>query len=311
MNTKMIKFLIIGVICFTNITLNAQDCEILLVPYIQNKITPLPDEARSYLATKLEQIITQNGLGAGSGTGQFYLVSKFSVLSKDIISGPPQMISEQISVTLSLIDYSGEKIIASTSFEVQAVGKNENKLYVNALRNIKPDNVKIQEFIKLGKEKMLNYYDNNYQNIIKKAQTLASMKNYEEALFYSTSIPECSKGYDAAIEASMQIYKQSIDYFCQKNLMAANSVWAASQNMEGAYKAGIYLNRIDPDAACYKDAVALYKEIKNSVKEDWKFEFKNYDERALERARIDAYREVGVAWGKGQKPSTTVIGRLN
>ena len=85
---------------------------------------------------------------------------------------------------------------------------------------------------------------------------------------------------------------------------------AASPNAIGAPQAGVYLAAIEPDAKCYSEAVALYNEIKTNVGEDWKFEFKYYDERSLERERINAYKEVGVAFGKGQQPSTTVIGRL-
>jgi hypothetical protein len=304
---KILKLLIISALCLFGINTNAQKCEMLIVPYVQDEISPLPEESRSYLTTKLEQIITQNGIGASEGLGQFYLVSKFAVLNKDIVSSAPRMISQKMAVSISLVDYFGEKVIAATTFEIQGVGQNENKMYINALRNINPENAKIQEFVKIAKEKILSYYDDNYQTIIKKAQTLASMKNYEEALFYSSSIPECSKGYEAAVTASKQIYKQSIDYFCSKGLFAARNAWAASPNAAGAAEVAVYLNQIDPDATCYKDALTLYNEIKTSVKEDWKYEFRNYDERALEIKRIDAIQEIGVAWGKGQQPKTTNI----
>lgn len=307
---KKIVILLVAAWSLFNVSLRAQNCDILLIPYIQDNIDPLPDETRSYLETKLTQIITQNGIGTDEGFGQFYLTSKFAVLNKDVIAGSPQMISQRISVTLYLFDYFGEKVIETSSFEIQAAGTNENKLYINAIRNIKPENEKIQDFVKTGKKKILNYYNTNYEVIIKKSQTLASMKNYEEALFYLTSVPECSQGYDKAVAACKSIYHAYIDNLCQRTLLQARTAWAAQPNAAGAAEAGIYLNNIEPDAACYKDAQALYSEIKSSVKEDWKFEFKNYDERALERARIEAYRQVGVAWGKGQKPSSIIIGKL-
>jgi len=306
---KRIIILLSVVLSFNYALLNAQNCEIVVIPYIQDKIAPLPEETRSYLETKLSQIVTKDGI-AGAGFGQFYLISKFALLNKDILPGPPVMISQKISVTLSLFDYFGEKVIASTTLELQATGANENKAYINGIRNLNPDNAKVQEFLKSGKEKMLSYYDNNYNTIIKKAQNLAAMKQYEEALFYLSAVPECSKGYDATTAVAKSVYKEYIDYHCLRTLQQARSAWAASPNAAGAAEAGEYLAMIEPDAKCYSDALALYNEIKNSVKEDWKFEFKNYDERALERERINAIREVGTAFGKGQQPSTTVIGRM-
>jgi hypothetical protein len=291
--------------------LNAQECEIPLIPYIRDRIDPLPEETRSYLETKLTQMVTENGISAGAGYGQFYLVSRFTLLTKDIVSGSPTMISQRISMSLSIVDYFGEKVIASTNFEFTATGSNENKSFINGIRSISPANPKIQNFIRSGKEKMLNYYDSNYGTIIKKAQTLAETKQYEEALFHLASIPECSKGYHAAVDESFFIYKTYVDYQCLRNLQQARSIWAASPNASGASAAGAYLVRIEPDAGCYSDAVALYNEIKSSVKEQWDFEFKNYDARALERERINAFREVGIAYGKGQQPSTTILERLH
>ena len=45
--------------------------------------------------------------------------------------------------------------------------------------------------------------------------------------------------------------------------------------------------------------------------DDWKFEMKQYQDGIdLEKQRINAMREVGVAFGKGQQPTTTNIGFL-
>ena len=293
-----------------SIPLHAQNCEVLIIPYIRDNIDPLPEETRSYLETKLAQVITQDGIAAGEGFGQFYLISKFTLLSKDIVPGPPMMISQRINVSLSIVDYFGEKVIASTNVELQATGTNENKAYINGIRNLNPANAKIQAFLKAGKEKMLAYYDGNIGNIVKKAQNLAAMKQFEEALFYLASVPECSKGYDLALAEGLKVYKEYIDYTCQRYLMLARTAWAAAPNADGATQAGVYLASIEPDAKCYSEALALYNEIKASVKEDWKYEFKYYDERSLERERINAFREVGVAFGKGQQPSTTILGRF-
>jgi len=307
---KRIIIISISVFIIAAATLNAQQCEIPLIPYIPGKIDPLPEESRSYLESKMTQIITQNGIGMGSGYGQFYLVSKVTLLSKDIVSGSPTLITQRVNVALSIIDYFDEKVIAATSIELQGSGVNENKSYLNAIRNLNPANPKIQQFIQSGKDKILSYYNNNSDAIISKAETLAETGKFEEALFLLASIPECSKGYSAAMEESLLIYKIYVNYNCLRNLQQARNAWAVSPNAAGASAAGAYLVKIEPYASCYSDAVALYNEIKSSVAEDWKFEFKNYDARALERERINACREVGVAYGNGQQPSTMVMDKF-
>ena len=63
-----------------------------------------------------------------------------------------------------------------------------------------------------------------------------------------------------------------------------------------------------PDASCYGDAMALYKEIKGKVLDDWKFEMKKYQDGVdLEKARINAMRDIGVAYGSHQPQQKTNI----
>jgi hypothetical protein len=194
--------------------------------------------------------------------------------------------------------------------ELTGVGTNENRAYINAIRNLNPAHLRIQNFVKESKQKMLDYYDGNYNTIIQRAQNLANQRQFEEALYHLTSIPECSKGYNTAMAIAADVYMAYINYNCQLNLQQARMLWAASPNAEGAAQAGYFLAFIEPGIPCHAESMTLYNEIKASVKEDWKFEFRNYDPRSLERERINAFREVGVAFGKGQQPSTTIIGRL-
>ena len=95
---------------------------------------------------------------------------------------------------------------------------------------------------------------------------------------------------------------------CRINLANARTAWFSKQSAEGAEEAGRYLSQILPDAGCYQDAVKLYEEIKSRVDEDLRFEMKKYDDAVnLESKRIEAMKQIGVAYGKGQQPSTTNI----
>ena len=300
------------------VRLAAADCELLLTPVVDARYTQIPVASQAYLETKLSQMITANGIGIGARGGQFCLLAKCDLLSKDVIGGAPIVQTQRMSFTLFLADMIDEKIIASTNIEVVSSGASEAQAYINAIRRLNVNDRNIQAMIRTGKEKIMDFYNTNTEAIVKKAQNLASLAYYEEALFLLTSIPECSPKYDLAIAACGPVYQAYIDRECAQNLMVARTLWAASPNAAGAAKVSAYLSAIEPAAACYGDAFALYTEIKGSVQEDWKYEFKYYDERALqrerisvERDRINAYRDVGVAFGNGQQPVTTnIFGRL-
>ena len=99
-----------------------------------------------------------------------------------------------------------------------------------------------------------------------------------------------------------------LDNECNIYLAAARQAWAAEQNAKGAAAAGEYLMNILPDAGCYDEAMELYREIKGKVLDDWKFEMKKYQDGVdLEKQRIDAMRQVGVAYGNHQPAQTTSI----
>ena len=90
-------------------------------------------------------------------------------------------------------------------------------------------------------------------------------------------------------------------------LTRARALWAAGQDQNTAYEVCSLLAQIDPDAACYADAAKLMTEVKRQVRSDIDFEMrqKYNDQVKIERERIAAIRAIGVAYGKGQQPTTT------
>ena len=169
-------------------------------------------------------------------------------------------------------------------------------------------NPQVTKFINEGKQKIIDYYDHEGEAMLKKANYLAKKKEYEEALWIVSLIPQQSKHYDAALQAGLDIYQQYINNECNIYLAAARQAWAAEQNSKGAAAAGEYLANILPDAGCYDEAMELYNEIKGKVLDDWKFEMKKYQDGVdLEKMRIDASRQVGVAYGTHQPAQTTSI----
>ena len=267
-----------------------------------------PQGAKAMIENKLTQLLTKNGIAGLDYLGQFVLTVTTTPLDKDIIPGPPQKISEKMEMNLYIVDAYARTIFSSTAITVRGIGETENKCYLNAISHMPLQTPQMAQFVAEGKQKIIGYYDHEGEAIIKKAQFLASQKNYDEALYWVSLIPQQCKHYDAALAAGKEIYQQYVDNICNINLAQARSAWAAEQNSLGAYNAGEFLANILPDAGCYDEAMALYQEIKGKVLDDWKFEMKKYQDGVdLEKQRIDAMRQIGVAYGEHQPQNNTSI----
>ena len=303
----MKNFLTICIAALISATMFAAETQFLPISvYAADNSENFPEGAKAMIENKLTQLLTRNGIAGLDYMGQFVLTVTTTPLDKDIIAGPPMKISEKMEMNLYIVDAYAKTIFSSTSFTVRGLGETENKCYLNAISRMPLQTPQIAQFIQEGKEKIIGYYDHEGEALIKKAQYLAKQKKYDEALFWVALIPQQSKHYDAALAAGQAIYQQYINNECNVNLAAARQAWAAHQNADGATAAGEFLAKILPDAACYGDAMALYKEIKGKVLDDWKFEMKQYQDGVdLEKQRIEAARAVGVAYGTHQ-PSKEV-----
>ena len=284
---------------------------ITLAAYVPQQIDKMPDAARSILANKLNQIVTQNGMGGAANNERFIITANVNVISKDLTATAPPMTALVLEVTLYIGDgFVGTKF-SSTSISVKGVGESETKAYISALKGISPTNSNIQSFVGNGKSKIIEYYNSKCDFIIKEVQTLVSQNNFEEAIFKLTSVPEvCKECYDKCMDAVGPIYQKQIDRECKSKLMEANTAWNAAQDSYGADTAGGILAQIDPNASCYKEALALSNKIAQRIKEidqrDWKLQLKEQQDNVdIQKATIKAIRDIGVAYGNGQPKTVT------
>ena len=305
--------MIIGYNAYSQNTLGKSDdaARITLAAYVPQQIDKMPDAARSILANKLNQIVTQNGMGGAANNERFIITANVNVISKDLTATAPPMTALVLEVTLYIGDgFVGTKF-SSTSISVKGVGESETKAYISALKGISPTNSNIQSFVGNGKSKIIEYYNSKCDFIIKEAQTLVSQNNFEEAIFKLTSVPEvCKECYDKCMDAVGPIYQKQIDRECKSKLMEANTAWNAAQDSYGADTAGGILAQIDPNASCYKEALALSNKIAQRIKEidqrDWKLQLKEQQDNVdIQKATIKAVRDIGVAYGNGQPKTVT------
>jgi bacterioferritin-associated ferredoxin len=285
---------------FAQSTANKDEARIKLTAWVPPTIDGMPVAARKSLANKLTQVVTKNGLG-GTKNARFIISANVLVNTKNILPGPPPMHAYNLDVTLYIGDGFEGTVFSSTNLTVKGVGKNPTKAYKAALKNVRTNNPEIAAFVKEGKEKIIQYYKDNCDMIIKEAQTLADQDKYRAAIFKLTGVPSaCGECYEKAMNAVKPIYQKQIDMDCKKKLAEATGIWNAAQDMAAAEKAGALLAKINPDASCAPQARNLSNKIAAKVKQidarEWKYIVKDQQQ---ESERIQAIRDIGVAFGNG------------
>jgi len=304
----MKKFIAVLILTVATISSNAQVKlddfgRIVLNTYLPDNIA-IPTEAKNLLLTKLNQITSNNGMGGSQANPRFIITANVNVGTKDIIAGPPQMIAQNLDVTLFIGDAYTNTIFSNTTLNLKGVGTNENKAFIDALKTINPKNKEVLAFLEEGKTKIINYYSTNCDFIIKDAQTLVKQEKYDEAIYQLSLVPDvCKDCYFKCLDTLTQIYQQKIDADCKVKFNEAKVTWTAAQTPNGAEKAGDILSTINPMANCQTDVTAFINTIDAKLKADekarWQFKMKQYaDKIAMQK------KQVRIAEEKGKRDDT-------
>lgn len=301
------SILILLTVCTWILDLAASDCYIALNPMVMHSAAQDGNpEIDSYIVNRLRTLVSNsNNLGAVDNA-QFAITLEYDIIDKQIVDGAPRKILYSINASLNITDLNSKQIYSAINKKLKGIGNNEQKAILNAFGKISPSDIQLQNFIEQGRVKIIQYYDDNYQSIITKAQSLASIKRYDEAIFNLLMIPDCCVGYANAVDSMSEIYQLFVNQHCNENLAQARAAWIASPNKDGAISASVFLSEIYPDASCYGDALELADEIKKHMGEEWKFEMKRWDDNvSLERQRINAMSSIGIAYANSQRRSST------
>jgi len=292
---------------FGRITLNS---------YIPEDLKLTPD-VKSLLTTKLNQISSNYGMGGTSLEPRFIITVNINIGTKDIIAGPPQMIAQNIDLTFFIGDALEEKIYSNYNVSLKGVGTNENKAFINAFKKIKTKSTQLEELTTTAKNKIIQYYETNCNQLITEASSMVNKGNYDKALYMLMSIPNiCNDCYTKALEKSDVVYKTKIDSEGKSLLVKAKTIWASAPNKDGAEQIKYLLLKINKNASCFSEVEEFNKKVEAKLTADeierikrQEIENKREHELALENSknateieklRINAYKEVSVEYARNQ-----------
>ena len=295
----------------------------------------IPYESHKMLVSKLSQIISANGIADNENVVRFILTAKINVVSKDIVVGPPQRISQKLDITFILGDIDEDKVYSQLTISAIGIGQNLEKSYISAFKNINSKNPAIMAFIQEGKERLLAYYQTHCNELIAEAKKQASQQNYEEALMLLTSIPSvCASCFEESARIATTIYTNMIEVRGAEFLNQARATWANNPSREGAIEATRLLSQINFAASCQTQATSLLKEITVKMNEidrrEWKHQMQVYhdgierekrqwtqnvreyeDNVQAQRMYLKATRDVAIAYAKNQPKKITRVINFN
>lgn len=288
------------------------------------KNTEIPDAALQFLENQLENIVTQNGTADLVVCDRFILTAKVDVLQKDIVVGPPQRISQTLSITLQVGDVVDNKLFASTSLTAVGIGTNLTKSYIEAFKQIRKNDKQIADFLERAKGNVVQYYQQHCESIYAEAQGLAKRQQYDEAIYRLACVPDIGTDcYAHCQNAMMQIWQTRTNSEGRRLLKLARTAWAQSQDETGAEEAANYLRQIDPAADCQEEVSKLISDITAKIKQDeeraWQFQLRQYNDRVrqerevarneqeLKRMGIQAAKEVAIAFAHSQPKREYII----
>lgn len=297
---------IIAMLTFCAFSMKAQsDCVIpmmVLVPQQADSLTPM---AQSKLESLLRQMVTRSGMDGGAQFASFSVMANLVETSNEVVSGLRPLVTLTCELELYVgNNYTGDKF-ASTSMVLNGSGRNKQKAYSAAFGSINANNSQIQKFLKEAKCEINEYYETQISGILSQARSYSIRHEYEEALCLLTSVPTCCSNYSEVKCCMLEIYQQYVNYDCAVKVNKARAIWNASQNKDGAALAGAYLASISPNSSCWNEALALAEIIRLRIGDDWEFSKELMrDSVILEKAKIDAIRAIGIAFGQNQKALT-------
>ena len=321
---RIMKILLLTILIALHITnINAQEViklddfgRIALNTYVSNDLK-IPLEAKNQLEIKLKQIASKYGMAGTAANPRFILTASVSITTKDIVAGPPQMIAQNMDITLFVGDAIENKVYANVTITSKGVGTNENKAFIDAIKQINVQSKDLKVFLEEAKTKIVSYYAIQCDFIIKKSEALKAQESYNEALYSLALVPDtCKDCYFKCLSEMSIIYDLKINSEGKKLLNKAITTWAANPNKEGANETTEFIKQINPKAKCIADASKLLRSINSKLIADEKERLRKEEEyeklqqiidaenakqqAVLEKERIKAYRQIAVEFAKNQ-----------
>lgn len=267
----------------------------IYISVIQPERNEIPQEVAKHLENKMHQLITANGIADSDPNGRFVITAKSYIVTKDIVGGAPQRISQKIDFTFMIGDIIENKVFESYTFSAIGIGINENKSYINAITKMKTNNPQFTAFVEKAKEKILQYYVARCEQIILEAKQQAANHDYQQAIYQLMQVPNICDCAERCQNLMIEYYDAYTESTAAELFNEAKSKWASAPNANGAAMAADVIAKIPAGTKVQSELDALIAEINQKLREDekrdWEFKMQQYNDEIARQKREFALRK--------------------
>lgn len=195
---KSLLSLLSIVLLLSSMVADAQNIRVM--PISGENVT---ESSASMLYNRLNQAVSLNGLSSTDNSNRFLLVTSVSVLSIEPTATTPINYVADVEISMFLVDNVKKILISQEILTKKGVANNEQKAVQEALKSVKARDPKLKKMITVGKNRILDYYNEECEKIMQTIETYLEMEMYDEALNELNAIPQ--------IDADLKCYENSID----------------------------------------------------------------------------------------------------
>lgn len=263
-------------------------------------------------------IATQNGLSGAGVDNRFIITARLLPITIEQTATAPSKTVAKLSVSIYIGDGMNGTLFSSTELNVQGLGNDKSKAYLNAIRSISPTNPNIQAAVEKGCQGIINYYDNTSASIISKAKALAQSGKHDEAVNTLASIPSNCKDYVLAQDLIASYGESAIEEVNLKLLNRARAIWSSSPTQEGAAQVRNVLCAISYPSSNIQNKVreltnemsAHFKEQNNKQWELLEKESQRWHERQIKQIESKSELEKQRLQNFHDRPVASIIGSI-
>ena len=276
---------------------------IVLTPYIVD-LPSIPPHVATVLKNKLNQVVTQHGVGGNALEPRFVITANLIEMTKEITPSMPPMVAMTVAPTIYIGDAQTGELYASCALPwAKGVGENETKAYMAAVKRVNTNSQEVVNCINQGKTKIIEYYNSQIDFLIAEAESLHKSQKFDDAMVLLASVPTiCKDAHAKAMTKIAEIYQTKIDVEGAVLYNEAYALWHSNKTQSSALKCVDLLSDINPlskSAASGRKLVASieghYAEIAARRREleerKWAFKMQQYQDQRSDIKTEQEFRQ--------------------
>lgn len=182
---------------------NVSPGKVGFTPMFVKTYTFLPQTAVDLMEQKLMQVAMRNGVASYSG--RYVLTAKVAEEDTQATATAPVQYVKKLSVQFVAYDMETKAVVGETTVSVTGVDKTPERATMAALRRIQPKTARMTAFIQSASKTIVDAFNRNLENVLKKAEYLANHGQYDEALASLAAVPQSVDRYDDVLATAEKI----------------------------------------------------------------------------------------------------------